>query len=294
MAERLLITGATGLLGGDLAAFFAGSYDVIAAGSRECDIRDHDRTMSFIESNKPDIVLHAAAWADVDACERDETLAMAINAGGAGNVAKACRENGVRMVQYSTDYVFDGTKELPYVEDDDVNPINVYGRSKYAGEQAVREALPDAAILRVAWLYGSGKRSFVQSLIGRGREYLAQKEAGKNPSSLKMVSDQIGTPTWTREVARQTEVVLRKKLSGIVHCTAEGACSRYDMAAMVLRLMGLDVVVEPCRRKDFAAGQAPRPLYTPLENAALKKIDASIMRDYGSALMEFVKQLRES
>ena len=96
------------------------------------------------------------------------------------------------------------------------------------------------------------------------------------------------------EVARQTEVVIQKKLSGTYHCTAEGACSRYDMAVMVLRLMGLDVAVEPCARKDFAVDQAPRPLYTPLENAKLKKLDASIMRDYGSALMEFIKRIRES
>lgn len=294
MTERLLITGGTGLLGGDLAAFFSDSYDVVAVGSAICDIRDYDQTVAFIVSRKPDVVLHAAAWADVNACEDDEARAMAINAEGSKNVAVGCREAGARLVYYSTDYVFDGTKELPYVEDDAVNPINVYGRSKYAGEQLVCEVMSEAAILRVAWLYGGGPGSFVKELIRRGREYLLKSDEGESPAPLTMVSDQIGTPTWTMEVARQTEVVLQKKLGGIYHCTAEGACSRYDMAVTIFRLLGMDVAVEPCPRKKFAINQAPRPLYTPLENAALKKIDSSIMRDYGSALIEFIQQFKES
>ncbi len=290
MDDKILVTGGTGLLGGDLVTYFTDKYDLISAGSRDFDIRDRKNTIEFITSKKPDIVIHAAAMADVNACQTDESLAMAINADGAGNVAMACRDIGARLVFISTDYVFNGEKETPYVEDDLPDPVNIYGESKLAGERHVADILPDAVILRVAWLYGSAPNSFIQRLIRLGKEHQEARIKGLITEPFRMVEDQIGTPTWTLEAARQIELILEKELTGLIHCTAGGACSRYELARLVFSLLNMDIEVEPCHRADFP-DQAPRPPYTPLENARLARANCDIMRDYGTALIEFVKSL---
>ena len=278
----MLIIGATGLLGADLSKYFGGRYDRVAIGSDDLDIRHKAATIEFVRELKPKIVLNPAAWTDVDGCQNDPKKAFAINTDGAANVATACKEAGARLLHYSTDYVFDGRKETPYVESDPTEPVNVYGHSKLEGEKQVLEILPDAAVIRVAWLYNDSRKSFVMRLIERARQYPSKKEA------VKMITDQIGTPTWNEEVVRQTELIINNNLRGIIHCTAEGACSRYDQAALLFSLLKLDIPITKCLRKDYP-DRAPRPAYTPLSNGVLDKAGCNIMKDYGAALRDFLK-----
>lgn len=284
VADKILIIGATGLLGADLSRYFGARFDRIAVGSADLDIRHESATVAFIRKTRPDIVINAAAWADVDACQKNPRKAFAVNAEGAAHVAASCKETGARLIHFSTDYVFDGGKETPYSEDDPTGPVNIYGQSKRDGEKRVLEMLPEAAVVRVAWLYNESTKSFITRLIERGRR--PSPEAGP----VKMVSDQIGSPTWTDEVVRQTEIIIDRKLSGIIHCTAEGACSRYDLARLLFALLKLDIPVVECSRKDFP-DRAPRPAYTPLANTALDRAKCNNMKDYGSALRAFLKTI---
>ncbi len=278
----MLIIGATGILGADLSKYFGQKYNRMAIGSDDLDIRHKAATVAFVRDFKPDIVLNPAAWTDVDACQNDPKKAFAVNTDGAANVATACKEAGARLLHYSTDYVFDGRKETPYVESDPTGAVNVYGHSKLEGEKQVLEILPDAAVVRVAWLYNDSRKSFVMRLIDR---------ASHNPSKeepIKMITDQVGTPTWNDEVVRQTEIIIDKNITGIIHCSAEGACSRYDQAALLFSLLKLDVPMAECLRKDFP-DRAPRPAYTPLTNGVLDKAGCNIMKDYGAALRDFLQ-----
>lgn len=291
MADKMLITGGTGLLGSELAGFFSAGYDIYSVSSKDFDIGEIEPVRSYFNEVRPDIVLHAAAVADVDRCEADEKLAMAVNAVGTENIAGACAVTKARMVYYSTDYVFDGTKDSPYVESDNVNPVNIYGRSKLEGEKRAVSILEDCAILRVAWLYSKQSRSFVNRLVRRGREQLEAKKAGKEAEAIKMVSDQVGTPTWTFEVARQTKIVLDEGLCGLFHCTAGGEASRFDLARFVFEKLSMDVDLLPCSIEEFP-WKAPRPKYTPLVNMRLDELGLNIMRDCREALNEFLRESR--
>ena len=165
MNDKVLITGATGLLGTDLLASLKRDYRTMGVSSSHFDIRSYDETVGFMNNMRPDIVLHAAAWADVDGCEKNRELAFLVNAEGTKNMARVCKDIGARLIYYSTDYVFDGTKGSAYTEDDTPNPINIYGRSKYEGEEYVLDILEDAAIVRISWLYGTAKSCFVTGVI---------------------------------------------------------------------------------------------------------------------------------
>ncbi|MEW5925047.1 MAG: NAD(P)-dependent oxidoreductase, partial [Candidatus Zixiibacteriota bacterium] len=228
MPDRMLIIGGTGLLGVDLTKFFSSSYKVCSVGHREMDITNMDQVKKFFENFQPHFVLHAAAIADVDKCEIYQDLAMSVNADGTENIVRACHEHDAFLVYYSTDYVFDGKKGRSYEESDKTGPINFYGRTKLEGESRVMEYPDMAAILRVAWLYGSSDRSFIYRLIQSGLKQAGDRASGLKGEEIKIVADQISTPTWTWDVARQTEVILRAGLTGLFHCTAEGQATRKE------------------------------------------------------------------
>ena len=291
MAGTMLITGGNGLLGTDLADFFSARYKVRSTGRKEFDIRDYDRVISFVEEFKPEYVLHAAALADVDRCESEQKEAAAVNIDGAANVARACRECGSAMIYYSTDYVFDGKKDRPYVEGDATGPVNFYGRSKLEGEQQVAEILDKAVIIRVAWLFGNIERNFIERLIKKGYAQINQIKSGRQGEEIKVITDQIGTPTYTRDVARQTEVILHGKMHGLFHCTSEGQASRLEMAEYLFGKLNMDVKLTLCRRDEFD-WRAARPAYTALENDRLKKYGVNIMTDYKDAIDRYLKERR--
>ena len=291
MPVKMLITGGTGLLGSELGGFFSSDYEVFAAGSSDVDIRYHDRVAGFLDRIRPDIVLHCAALADVDRCERENELAFAVNADGTENVAMACRRLGCRMIHYSTDYVFGGEKPSSYVETDATNPVNVYGRSKLEGENRVAAILPDSVILRVAWLYGDQSRSFINRLIVEGQAQLKDRSSGKPAIPVRAVSDRVGCPTWTLEVARQTKLILEHGLRGLFHCTAIDGTSRFELSGMLFEHLSMNVELMSCDSRDFP-DQAPRPHFTLLENRRLNDLGLNIMRDYKTALFDFLDRGR--
>ncbi|HUV30377.1 MAG TPA: dTDP-4-dehydrorhamnose reductase [Acidobacteriota bacterium] len=286
-AGKLLVTGSKGQLGRDLVRLLSPAGEVIGVDLGDVDVCDRGGIISLVESVRPDVVLHAAACTDVDACETNRDLAFAVNQEGTRNVALACRETGAELVYYSTDYVFDGEKGSPYTEDDTPNPLNVYGRSKLAGEEAVRETLDRFAILRVAWMYGRYGKNFVKTMLELGGRQRTTAERGGEPEPLRVVDDQMGNPTWTEEVVRQTREVVRHRLTGIFHATAEGEVSWYQLAVDVFSLLRQPVQVIPSTTAEYPR-PAVRPKRSSLENARLKAAGLNVMRHYRIALEEFV------
>ena len=282
---KLLVTGCRGQLGCDLVRMLSARYEVEGVDIEEVDICNRDALVSLVNTCHPDVVIHAAAYTDVDGCETNSELAMNVNGEGTRNVAKACREIGARMIYYSTDYVFNGRKDSPYVENDPTSPQTVYGKSKLAGEQAVQEMLKDYAILRIAWVYGRHGKNFVKTMLKLGKE----RAEAPDSEPLRVVDDQFGNPTWTEDIVRQTEVVIENNLRGIYHATSEREVSWFQFARDIFDLARIEVTVEPCTTGEFPR-PAPRPRRSSLENAHLKAAGFNVMRDYREALVEFMKQ----
>ena len=287
MLEKILLLGAGGLLGKDLAGQLKGIYRVLGAKSADLDIRDSRAVNEYFQTMKPEIVLNAAAMVDVDKCENDREAAFAVNASGAENVARACRETGARLIHFSTDYVFDGAKGTPYIETDPVNPVNIYGQSKLEGERKVLEILPQACVVRISWLFGAARENFVIKTINEGRAHYKAVLEGQTPEPLPVVADQISSPTWTVDIAEQTGRLIAHPLEGIVHAASEGYASRYDLADFMFEEISWDVKLRRVNAIDYTF-KAPRPLFTALENRRLNETGINVMRDYREALREFL------
>jgi len=272
--------------------FFETNLEVAGVDVDECDITDPGQVERTIRSISPHVVLHAAAYADVDGCETKRDLAMAVNADGAANVAAACRAAGARLVYYSTDYVFDGDSDRPYSEEDPPDPKTVYGQSKLAGETAVRAALDDHIILRIAWLYGRHGKNFVKTMIDLGRKQRQAADSGEVSSPLRVVDDQFGNPCWTMDVARQTQAVLDGDITGLFHATSTGETTWFGLAGAVFADLGWDVTVDPCSTAEYPL-PAPRPRRSSLENRRLNKLGLNVMPDWRTALDTFIRRNRE-
>ena len=289
MACDILVTGCRGQLGRDLMALFSADHSVRGVDLEEFDIRDRERTLEAIGEAEPGIVMHAAAYTDVDGCEGNRELAMAVNADGAENIAVACSKVGARMVYYSTDYVFDGKADHPYTEDDQTDPQTAYGQSKLAGEQAVQGVLDDCVIVRIAWLYGQYGRNFVKTMIKLGLQQRHDLQGGREIAPLKVVDDQLGTPCWTMDIARQTDAVLSGQLTGLFHATSEGETSWYGFAEAIFAALDIDVVMEPCTSDKFPR-PAPRPRRSTLTNQRLNEAGLNVMPDWSSSLESFLHE----
>ena len=226
---RILITGSKGMLGQDLAAHLAARHEVLPLGRSDADITDSRAVAQAIASRRPDVVIHAAAFTAVDDCEQKPELASQVNGEGTRNVALACGQIGARMLYVSTDYVFDGQKDSPYVETDRPNPINAYGKSKLQGENYVR-VLQDSWIVRVSSLFGPLGKNFVRTILGRALE-------GQN---LRVVDDQVGAPTYTVDASEKIGLILERGAPGIYHVTNQGYCSWFEFAAEILAQAGLE------------------------------------------------------
>jgi dTDP-4-dehydrorhamnose reductase len=287
-AGKVLITGIRGQLGRDLEEILSDLYETTGVDLPELDICDQKSVLRLIMERRPDIVIHAAAYTDVDGAETNRDTATAINVGGTENVALACRQVGARMVYISTDYVFNGEKEDPYTENDPINPRTVYGLTKLQGEDRVKDIIENFVIIRIAWLYGRHGNNFVKTMIRLGREQLRKKAAGEGAAPLKVVDDQVGNPTWTVEVCRQIITILQRKLSGVIHATSEDVTSWYGFARAVFQELGMEVEVIPCTTVEFPR-PAPRPAMSALENRRLKYIDQNIMRPWREALADFLQ-----
>jgi dTDP-4-dehydrorhamnose reductase len=237
---RILVTGGKGQLGVALESAHSG-HKIRAPGHGDLDVTSPDAVNEAIGRFRPEIVIHAAAWTDTAAAERDPAAALAVNGEGSGNVARACVAAGVPIAYVSSNEVFDGEKGAPYDEDDAAHAINAYGRSKLAGEEAVQEAGGDFYIVRTSWLYGPGRTSFPEKIIERA-------QAG---GALRGVTDETASPTWTVDLAAALLALVSTGRFGVYHLAGEGSCSRKEWAGEVLRLAGIDLPVEAVRQADF-------------------------------------------
>ena len=278
---KILITGGKGMLGRTLQRELAG-HEIIVADLPEWDITDDTGFVAKVCEAKPELIVHCAAMTKVDDCETNRDLAFRQNEDGSRNVALAAKACGARLFAISTDYVFSGEpprEPWAWSETDIPRPRTVYGASKFAGEQMIQMLLPEAVIIRIAWLYGAGGPSFVHTMAKLG----AQEGA-----PLKVVNDQRGNPTSTKTVADVIKFLMTKSdVSGIVHGTCEDQCTWYDLTVELFRLLGLKRKVVPCTTEEF-----PRPAPRP-HNSALKKSVLNLLGyrtpKWQDALAEFVK-----
>ncbi len=255
---RIAITGANGQLGSALVSTLADEHDLSLLVQGQIELGD-PQVVDQIVATGADLVIHPAAYTDVDGCARDPQYAYRINALGTKYVALACRRLGAPLVYISTNEVFAGDADRPYMEYDAAGPINAYGRSKWAGELAVRELLRDFYIVRIAWLYG-GERNFVRTVL---------RLADSPPAGgLRMVDDEVGSPTYCADVAAGVARLISSGHYGTYHMVNEGACSRHAFASEILRLAGrADVPIAPMRLADYRRASSPPP-YSPLANIA--------------------------
>lgn len=283
---KVLITGGKGMLGRTLdRALAADGHEIVVADLPDWDVTDDAVLFAKMSAAQPDVVIHCAAMTDVDACEGNRELAFRLNEEGTRNVALAAKACGARLFAISTDYVFSGEpprEPWAWSETDIPRPRTVYGLSKFAGEQMVQMLYPDAAILRTAWLYGAGGRSFVHTMVRLG---------GEDGEPLKVVNDQRGNPTSAMTVARALKFLLtRPDASGIVHVTCEEQCTWYEFACEIKRLTPSRFPRElvPCTTAEF-----PRPAPRP-RNSALKKSVLNVLgyrtAPWKEALAEFVEE----
>lgn len=226
--ERVLVTGATGQLGHAVVKELQDNYEVTGVGSEDFDIRDLGATRKFIKKLQPDVIVHAAAYTDVDGCEENREKAIVVNGLGTRNIAIAAREVHSKMFYISSDYVFSGEKEYPYVDYDDPDPRTVYGQSKLLGETYVVEQLNRFFILRIAWLYGNKGDNFLKTML----------QNCKRGEELRVVDDQFGSPTRARDVARQILSLISTKYFGTYNSTAGGSASWFDFAVKIFQNSG--------------------------------------------------------
>jgi dTDP-4-dehydrorhamnose reductase len=247
------------------------------------DITSETGVADAVGRYKPDVIINCAAYTAVDKCETEEAAAFSVNAGGVKNLALAARRCGAKLVHISTDYVFDGTNKSPYIESDTPNPLSVYGKSKLAGEKQLLETCDRYFIFRIAWLYGTKGNNFLKTILG-----LARKRAGTG-EPLKVVSDQLGTPTYTVHVCNQILSMVSGERFGLYHCTNEGQCSWFDFACAIVLAYGIPVDVVPCTTAEFPR-PAPRPANSVLENEQLKKLGINIMPRWEKGLEEYIEE----
>lgn len=278
----ILIIGSNGQLGSDMVMLSKqAGFNVSEIDFPQIDITDPSMTERCIIDFKPDYVINCAAYTAVDDCETHQETAFAVNALGAQNIALSAKKAGAVMVHISTDYVFDGKKDSPYLEQDQTAPLTAYGKSKLEGERLIAASCEKYQIFRIAWLYGISGNNFVKTIRNVAQKKMQQKQP------LTVVNDQFGTPTYTREVCAQILKMITQPYYGIFHCTNEGYCSWYDFAQEIISAAGIEVELVPCTTEDFPR-PAPRPHYSVLENANLKKLNMNIMKDWKEAFKSFL------
>lgn len=275
---KILITGSKGQLGLELTKQLEKEkkYEIIATYRDELNIIDINSVNEFLLNNKPDVVINCAAHTAVDLCETDVENAYKINAVGPRNLAIVCEKIGAKLVQVSTDYVFDGNGTRPYREDDTTCPNSIYGTSKLMGENFVREFCSRYFVVRTAWLYGEGN-NFVRTML----------KLAETNSELNVVNDQFGSPTSTVDLAKAIIDLMNTEHYGVYHGTCEGQCSWYDFAKKIFEIKNIDIKVNPVTSEEFKR-PAPRPAYSVLDNFMLKLVGLNSFRTWEKSLEEYL------
>ncbi len=278
---KILITGSNGMLGHDLNEVLKDNHELILTTSKTLDITDKEHTIEFISDKNPDIVINSAAYTNVDGCEENQDLAYAVNGHGVRNLALACKKIDCPMVHVSTDYIFNGENDKPWIENDEIGPISVYGKSKLMGEEAIQEILDKYFIVRTAWLYGINGKNFPKTML----------ELAKNHSEITVVYDEVGTPTYTPDLARGISELIETEFYGVYHLTNSGSCSWCEFARYIFEVADVDVKVIPVTASEFAR-PAPRPSYSVLENKNWIEKGFKPLRNYKEAIKEYIELIK--
>ncbi len=281
---KVVLIAANGQLGTEWAQFMKNqNIPFVPYTIDNLDITNFDQLESVLDKDQPEFVINASAYTQVDRAESEKDMAFSVNAYAVANMAKACKNRGIKLVHYSTDYVFPGRSDdinkYPdgYPEDAPVDPINVYGKSKWEGEVAIREAKCDYLILRVAWLCGAFGNNFVGTMI----------RLAKERSELKVVGDQYGSPSFTPNVVENSWLLIQKKLTGTWNITSDGLLTWYDFACEALRLSGIDTPVYSITTEEYPT-PAPRPHFSKLCIDKLKTVDGAFIENWRSGLRNLV------
>jgi dTDP-4-dehydrorhamnose reductase len=284
---KTAIIGANGQLGSDLSKHFRTECEVVELTHEDIEITSIDSVKAVLQAIRPDVVVNTAAYHNVPKCEDEPMTSFQVNGLGALNLAKVANDLNFKLVHFSTDYVFDGAKGKPYLEDDAPNPLNVYAAAKLAGEHFVRNYAQRFFIVRVSGIYGAvpcrakGGSNFVTTMI----------KLAKEKPLVRVVDDEILTPTPTELIARNTLELAHTDAFGLYHMTCQGQCSWYEFAKVIFETLKLTTPLEPCSVKDFPT-PVKRPHYSVLENHNLQKINLDHMLDWKESLINFLKEIK--
>lgn len=275
---KIMITGANGQLGRELSEWTTETAEIIGFGRHELDITSLPACRNLFALHQPDVVIHCAAYTAVDKAESEPDEAFRVNAAATRNVAIAAREVGAKLCYISTDYVFDGTGTTPYNEYDQTNPLTVYGKSKFAGEQLVQTLHDRYYIVRTSWVFGKNGNNFVKTML----------KLAVDRDQLKVVADQIGSPTYTYDLAEFLLELVHTDYYGIYHASNSGTCSWYDFAQAIFEESGSKIILEPCTTAEFPR-PAPRPAYSVMDHSAMRSNGFNVLRPWREALNHYLK-----
>ena len=274
----ILVLGANGQLGFELKRLLGS--EAIYLDRNQCDLTDQSQINKIFEDYKFSTLINAAAYTQVDKAEDEQNLAFGINALAPGYLAELCRDHSVKLVHFSTDYVFDGLSKVPYLEDHSIAPINYYGVTKAEGEKRILKSNQSSLIIRTSWVYSSHGNNFVKTMI----------KLGNSREELKVVNDQFGSPTWAKELALVTLDAIKKDLKGIYNYSQEGECSWYEFALEVKRFSGFSAKVTPILTIEYPT-RAKRPNYSLLSKEKIKKDLKMEIPDWKESLNKMMKEV---
>ncbi|MBN1474412.1 MAG: dTDP-4-dehydrorhamnose reductase [Syntrophaceae bacterium] len=297
---KILLLGHKGMLGNDLLKQLSADHEVVGMDKEEIDIVSAKDCKNAIAEVNPEIVINAAAFTNVDGCETARDACFAVNAEAVKNICEACRGRNIKIIHFSTDYVFDGTATKPYEENDKCNPISTYGASKLAGERYLQSLSDNYLLIRTSWLYGVNGKNFVRTILEKANaKHFIQDTMAKtgaiqeHPAILTVVDDQIGSPTYTKDLAAAVDLLISQNQSGIFHVTNRGHCSWYEFAIRILKEAGVDnVEVKPIKTSQLKS-PAMRPAYSVLSMQKFISLTGKTPQPWQLALQDYLKNIKK-
>jgi dTDP-4-dehydrorhamnose reductase len=275
--KRVIVIGANGLAGTNIIPLLGRYWEIVPLDIEDWDITDRAMGASILDQYVPGALINLAAYTDVDGCEDHVEMARKVNGEAPGIIAELCRERSVKLVHMSTDYVFDGSKNLPYNEEDVPNPSSMYGLTKLEGERRVRENCPSALIARTEWLYGDGGANFITKVAQTARE----------KGTVNVVDDQRGSPTYAKDLAEPLRLLIEKGGPGVYHVTNSGSCTWFEFAKEIFRRKGIRAEVQPITSAQLNR-RAKRPAYSVLDCSRLQRETGLVLRTWQEALADYL------